>query len=397
MSEPIPLHRPLQLEQSLLALTQAFRSGQFSGEGQYTKRCEIFFQKRYGGAGALMTSSGPDALTLAALLCRVQPGDEVILPSFTSASTANAFALRGARLVFVDSLPDHPNLDPNRVAEVLSRRTRAIVPLHYAGVAAEMDSLIGLARRVEAWVIEDAAHGIEARYKDRPLGTIGDLAAFSFHESGTVHCGEAGLLSLRREDHPAEAQVLRDAGTNRGALRLGDVDQEDWLALGVSSLPSELLCALLWSQLGYVADITARRLSLWERYHQGLRLLEQTGFARCPVVPDTAQHNAHAFYLVLDDAHARQGLIDHLKKDQISAAGHHRALHASPYFRAQHDGRPLPNADRFSQCLVRLPLFHTLRPAEQERIIGSVLRFFGQDRRSALRQRRAGIVSTLSA
>lgn len=396
MSESIPLHRPLQLEQSLLALTHAFRSGHFAGAGQHTRRCETFFQKRYGSAGALMTASGPDALTLASLLCGLEPGDEVILPSFTSASTANAFALRGARLVFVDSLPDHPNLDPQRVAEVISRRTRAIVPAHYAGVAAEMDSLLALARRVHAWVIEDAAHGLEARYKDRPLGTLGDLAAFSFHESGTVHCGEAGLLSLRLEEHKARAEVLRDAGTNQSALRRGEVDHEDWLTLGASSLPSELLCALLWSQLGYISDITSRRLSLWERYRQGLSLLEQAGWARCPVVPQSAQHNAQAFYLVLADAQLRQGLIDHLKKDGITAAGHHRALHASPYFREQHDGRPMPHAERFSAGLVRLPLFHELSPAEQERIIGSVLRFFGQDRRSALRQRRAGIVNALS-
>jgi dTDP-4-amino-4,6-dideoxygalactose transaminase len=395
MQDSIPLHRPLQLEQSLLDLTRAFRCGQFAGDGRQSRQCEAFFRQRYGGAGAFMTSSGTDALELAALLCRIQPADEVILPSYTSASTANAFALRGARLVFVDSLADHPNLDPARVAEVLSPRTRAIVPVHYAGVAAEMDTLLALARRVGAWVIEDAASGIEAFYKGRALGTLGDMGAVSFHEHMNVHCGEGGLLSLRSADQVARAEVLRDEGTNRGAVLRGEAPHEGWHAAGAAFMPADLLSALLGAQLERIEDITARRLTLWQRYQQGLQLLEQSGWARGPTVPAHARHNGHAFHLILADTDARQRLIEHLNRAGIAAAAHHRSLHASPYFRDQHDGRVLPHADRFSQCLIRLPLFHDLRPAEQERIIGSVLGFFGQDRRSSLRQRRAGIVAAL--
>ena len=323
-----------------------------------------------------MTTSCTDALELAALLCRISPGDEVILPSFTFVSTANAFALRGARLVFADSLPDHPNIDPLQITELVTRRTKVIVPVHYAGVAVDMDPIVELADRRELLVVEDAAQAVESTYRGRQLGTLGCLGAFSFHETKNIHCGEGGLLAVNDVALVPRAEVLREKGTNRSAFFRGEVDRYNWVDIGSSFLPSDILAAVLWAQLEQLSEIAERRRVMWNRYRDGLCELESRGHAQLPVVPTFAQHNAHAFYLVMTDEESRARLIDHLKARGILAVFHYQSLHASPYFADQHDGRPLPNADRYSNCLVRLPLFHDLADAEQATIIQSVLDFF---------------------
>lgn len=269
----IPFNRPFLPERALGYIAEAYRSGKVSGDGAFTKRCESFLAARYGCQRTLLTTSCTTALELAALLCRIQAGDEVILPSFTFVSTANAFALRGATLVFVDSLPDHPNMDPVRVAEVMTSRTKAIVPVHYAGVAVDMDPILRLARDVGAFVVEDAAQAIEACYRGRPLGTIGDCGAFSFHETKNVHCGEGGLLALRGAEHVARAEILWEKGTNRRAFFRGETDKYGWVDVGSSFLPADILAALLWSQLEALEEISARRFQLWERYLAALHPL----------------------------------------------------------------------------------------------------------------------------
>lgn len=373
----IPFNRPFMPEKGLTYVTEAFHSGKVSGDGIFTKRCEHFLAERYGAHRTLMTTSCTDALELAALLCGVQAGDEVILPSFTFVSTANAFALRGAKLVFVDSLPDHPNLDPACVREVLSERTKVIVPVHYAGVAVDLAPLMEMARGVGAYIVEDAAQAIEATYRGQPLGAIGDFGAFSFHETKNVHCGEGGLLALRHASHAQRAEILREKGTNRTAFFRGEIDKYGWVDVGSSFLPSDILAALLWAQIEQLEEISARRHRLWQRYFDALFGLESSGWLKLPVIPADAGHNAHAFYLVLADESTRARLIAHLKAKGIMAVFHYQSLHASPYFIDKHDGRPLPNANRFSECLVRLPLFHALQDQEQGRIIDAVLEFFG--------------------
>ena len=374
----IPFNRPFMPPRGLEYISQAFKSGKVSGDGVFTRQCEAFIQARYGSPRALMTTSCTDALELAALLCRVKPDDEVVLPSFTFVSTANAFALRGAKLLFVDSLPNHPNLDPAAVEEVLSPRTKVIVPVHYAGVAANLDPLVRMARDVGAFVVEDAAQAIEATYRGRPLGSIGDFGAFSFHETKNVHCGEGGMLVVRHATEVSRAEILREKGTNRSAFFRGEIDKYGWVDIGSSFLPSDILAALLWAQLEDLADISLHRHRLWTRYFEALTPLQSTGWLQLPVIPRDAGHNAHTFYVVLESEAVRTDLIEHLKKRGVMAVFHYQALHSSPYFAHQHDGRPLPNARRFSECLLRLPLFHDLGEEEQTRVIEAVLGFFGE-------------------
>ena len=373
----IPFNRPTLPAGAIEFMTEAFRSGKVSGDGPFSRRCEEFFANRYGVPRCLMTTSCTDALELAALLCRIEIGDEVILPSFTFVSTANAFALRGAKLVFSDSLPDHPNLDTAEVAALVTTRTRAIVPVHYAGVSVDMDPILELSRKYDLFVVEDAAQAVESRYWGRPLGTLGCFGAYSFHETKNVHCGEGGLLAINNPDFVGRAEILREKGTNRSAYFRGEVDKYGWVDIGSSFLPSDILSAILWAQIAHLTEITERRIALWERYQLGLADLESAGHARLPVIPRFAVHNGHAFYLVLNDDTARTRLLAHLRANGILAVFHYQSLHASAYFADKHDGRPLPNSDRFSNRLVRLPLFHDLTEIEQTRVIASVLEFFG--------------------
>lgn len=372
----IPFNRPHFGDRELECVAEAFRSGHISGDGIFTRRCQALLQARYGFPLALLTTSCTDALELAALLCDLQPGDEVILPSFTFVSTANAFALRGATLRFADSLPHHPNMDIAQVEPLLTSRTRVVVPVHYAGVAVDMDPLLELARREGLTLVEDAAQAIEAAYRGRPLGTLGDLGAFSFHETKNIHCGEGGLLAVNRAGLGARAEVLREKGTNRSAFFRGEVDKYGWVDVGSSFLPSDVLAAVLWAQLESLAELQAARTARWQRYLESLQDLPARGWAELPWIPDYASHNAHAFFIVLPDLATRTRLIAHLKGLGVMAVFHYQSLHASPYFRGRHDGRPLPHSDRFSDCLLRLPLFPDLDPASQGRVIDGVLGFF---------------------
>lgn len=372
----IPFNRPHFTGNELVHMNEAIQSACVSGDGPFSRHCETFLQARYGFDRGLLTTSCTDALELAALLCDIRPGDEVILPSFTFVSTANAFALRGARLRFVDSLPDHPNMDPDLIEPLITARTRVLVPVHYAGVACDMDSILSLAASHGLRVVEDAAQAIEATYKGRPLGALGDLGTFSFHETKNLHCGEGGFLAVNDPALANRAEIIREKGTNRSAFFRGEVDKYSWVDVGSSFLPSDLLAAVLWGQLEHIEPIQHRRRAVWNRYMAGLGELMSMGVVRLPRIQEFAGHNAHAFYLVLDSLETRTALLSHLKQAGIMAVFHYQSLHRSPFFEGQHDGRSLPNADRYSDCLVRLPLFVDLDASDQDRIVDQVLHFF---------------------
>lgn len=371
--DPIPFNKPYLHGRELVYIAQAVASGKISGDGMFTRKCHTFFEQRYRIGKALMTTSCTDALELSALLLDIGPGDEVIMPSYTFVSTANAFVLRGARVVFADSQPGHPNIDPAQVEALVTPRTRAIVAVHYAGVACDMDRLQAIADRHDLALIEDAAQAIESFHRGRPLGGLGALGAFSFHETKNVIAGEGGLLAVNDSALRARAEVMREKGTNRSAFFRGEVDKYGWVDIGSSFLPSDIVSAYLYAQLEVIDTIQQRRCAIWQRYAQALAPWAQRLGFEVPQLPDYATNNGHLFYLVCAGLDARTALIDGLRADGIHAVFHYMPLHASAYFRDRHDGRPLPHCDRFADGLLRLPLYYELGNAEVDRVCDRVL------------------------
>ena len=373
----LPFNKPYFVGTETSYIQEAVRSGKISGDGMFTRRCEAWFEQQLGAARALLTTSCTDALELAALLLDLQPGDEVLLPSFTFSSTANAFVLRGARLVFVDCAPDSPALDAATLEALVTPRTRAIVPVHYAGTACDMDMVLAVAVRHQLAVVEDAAQAISSEYRGRPLGTLGTLGTFSFHETKNITAGgEGGLLVINDEQLVARAEILREKGTNRVAFFRGEVDKYSWVDVGSSFLPADINAAFLWAQMEQLNFIQERRCAIWWRYQTSLQRLADLG-VELPVVPEYATLNGHLFYLVCRSLSERTALIVHLKARGIAAIFHYQPLHRSPYYAARHDGRPMPRTDRYADCLVRLPLYVELEEAEQARIVREVLTFYG--------------------
>lgn len=357
-------------------IRQAVESGKISGDGIFSKRCHDFFQTRYGIRKALLTTSCTDALEMCALLIDVQPGDEIIMPSFTFVSTANAFVLRGAKIIFADSEAQSPNLDVSTLADLITPRARAIVVVHYAGIACDMDPVLDLCRNHDLFLIEDAAQAIESFYKGRPLGSIGHLAAFSFHETKNVISGEGGLLAINDDRFIQRAEIIREKGTNRSAFFRGEVDKYGWVDVGSSFLPSEIIAAFLWGQLEHLERIQEKRKALWNVYHSKLEPLESAGHVVRPKIPEFATNNGHMYYIVCRDSAARTGLIEHLKRSEIYAVFHYQSLHRSPFYASRHDGRVLTQSDRYSDCLLRLPMYFELKESEAESIASRISDFF---------------------
>jgi dTDP-4-amino-4,6-dideoxygalactose transaminase len=354
----IPFNRPYLVGRELDYIAQAHANGQLSGDGTFTQRCHAWLEQRIGTPKALLTHSCTAALEMAAILLDLKPGDEVIMPSFTFVSTANAFVLRGVVPVFVDIRPDTLNIDEALIEQAITPRTRAICVVHYAGVACEMDAIMAIAARHGLKVVEDAAQGILSTYKGRPLGSIGDLAALSFHETKNVIAGEGGALLVNDPALVERAEIIREKGTNRSRFFRGEVDKYTWVDIGSSYLPSELIAAFLAAQLEEAEDITARRQAIWNRYHAWATPLEQDGTLRRPIVPAHCTHNAHMYFLLLSDLHARTHFIESMKAAGIGTVFHYIPLHSSPA--GQRYGRastPLPHTDAASECLVRLPLW----------------------------------------
>lgn len=369
----IPFNKPYLHGRELVYIAQAVASGKISGDGLFTRKCHAFFEERYGFAKALMTTSCTDALEMCALLLDIKEGDEVIVPSFTFVSSANAFVLRGAKLVFADSEPNNPNIDAAQIEALITPRTRAIVVVHYAGVACDMDRIDEIARRHGVTVIEDAAQGIDSFYKGRPLGSIGALSAFSFHETKNVISGEGGLLAINDPRYIGRAEIIREKGTNRSSFFRGEVDKYGWVDVGSSFLPSDIVSAYLFAQLENLDTIQQRRKAIWQRYWDQLApTLPEYGIT-LPTVPEYATNNAHMFYLVCRDLDQRTALIAALKEQGIHAVFHYLSLHDSPYFQQKHDGRALPHSDRYTNCLVRLPLFYELSDADVDRVCNAII------------------------
>ena len=340
---------------------EAVSACKLSGNGAFTKRCQAWFEEHYGFRKCLLTTSGTDALEMCAMLCELKPGDEVIIPSYTFVSTALAFLREGAKVVFADSMSRNPNIDAGTIEALITPRTKVIVPVHYAGVACDMDAIMAIAAKHNLLVVEDAAQAIDSYYKGRPLGSIGHLAAFSFHETKNVTSGgEGGLLVVNDERFVRRAEILWEKGTNRAEFFRGEVNKYGWVDIGSSFLPSEVNAAFLWAQLENLNDIQAKRTLLWETYYQLLKPLAGKGLFSLPDIPNYATNNAHMFYLVLPSLEARTDLIAYLKNHGVGAVFHYLSLHSSAYYAPRHDGRALPNCDRYADCLVRLPLFYDL-------------------------------------
>ncbi len=372
----IGFNKPYLTGNETLYIQQAVALEKISGDGEFTRRCHRFFEEQYGFRKVLLTTSCTDALEMAALLTGIGPGDEIIMPSYTFVSTANAFVLRGARIVFADSGADNPNLDAATLEPLITPRTKAIVPVHYAGVACDMDAIMDLARKHNLFVIEDAAQAIDSFYRGRPLGGIGHLAAFSFHETKNIMAGEGGLLVINDEQFVRRAEIIREKGTNRSAFFRGEVDKYGWVDVGSSFLPSDIIAAFLYAQLENLTVIQARRRQIWKWYREGLAPLEAAGQLRLPHVPEFATNNAHMFYVVCRHGGEREGLINHLKGEDIQAVFHYLSLHASPYYHDKHDGRPLPHSDHYSDCLVRLPMYYELTRAQVQTVTAAVRDYF---------------------
>jgi dTDP-4-amino-4,6-dideoxygalactose transaminase len=372
----IPFNKPYLAGNELPYINEAVALGKLSGNGVFTQRCQEFFQREYGFARALLTTSGTAALEMAALLLNLQPGDEVILPSFTFTSTANAFLLRGATLVFADSSQNHPNIDSTEIERLITPRTRAVIVVHYAGVACDFDAILPLIEQHNLVLIEDAAQAIESFHCNRRLGSIGHLAAFSFHETKNISCGEGGLLAINDARFAERAEVLWEKGTNRAAFYRGETAKYEWVDIGSSFLPSEMTAAFLWAQLQERHRIVEQRLYQWNRYREALDGLLSLGVGLPYVPPYGSAHNGHIFYLLCETAEERHQLIEHLASHNILAVFHYQPLHSSPFFRAAYSGPTLDQADYYATHLVRLPLYYELTNQQQGRVIEQVLSFF---------------------
>ena len=378
MSFKIPFNKPCYTGNEDKYVLDSMRSLHISGNGPYTKKCEEWFENRLKCKRALLTPSCTHALEMAAILIDIKPGDEVIMPSYTFVSTANAFVLRGAKVVFVDIRPDTMNIDENLIENAITERTKAICVVHYAGVGCEMDKIMEIADKYNLYVIEDAAQGMMAEYKGKPLGTIGHLGAFSFHETKNyTSAGEGGLLIVNDDKFIERAEIIREKGTNRSQFFRGMVDKYTWVDIGSSYLMNDVSAAYLWGQLEVAEEINEFRLRAWNRYYNGLLELEKEGFIELPTVPENCRHNGHIFYIKVENLRVRTELLSFLKEQGIYAAFHYVPLHSSPA--GQRYGR-FQGIDKFttkeSERLTRLPLFFKIKDEEIDYVIESIYRFF---------------------
>ena len=357
-------------------MAQVAMSGRLSGNGPYTKRCHEFFEHRFGFDKVFLTTSCTDALEMAAILCEIQPGDEVIMPSYTFVSSANAFMLRGAVIRFADTYGDYPNIDPAEIESLVTPETKAILVVHYAGVACDMDAVMDIALRHDLKVVEDAAHSIDGFYKGRPLGSIGHFGTFSFHETKNIICGEGGMLCVNDPRYVKRAEIIWEKGTDRAAFYRGEVNKYGWKDIGSSFLPSEIMAAVLFSQLEEFDDIQTKRKNAWENYYIRLKPLEDQGYVRLPTVPDYASKNGNMFFVIAKNGDERNELLNFLRKAEVFAVFHYLPLHSSDFFTDKHDGRQLPNTEYFSDCIIRLPFYNEITPEEIGYVAKTVSKFY---------------------
>ncbi|MEH1008494.1 dTDP-4-amino-4,6-dideoxygalactose transaminase [Winogradskyella sp. ECml5-4] len=360
----IPFNKPFLTGKETTYIEEAVASGKISGNGIFTQKCQNFFEETYGIKKALLTTSCTDALEMCALLLNIKEGDEVIMPSYTFVSTANAFVLRGAKIVFADSKLDHPNIDETKIESLITFKTKAIVVVHYAGCACDMDAILSIANKHNIFVIEDAAQAIDSYYKDRALGSIGHLATFSFHETKNIISGEGGLLAINDEQFIERSEIIWEKGTNRSAFFRGEINKYGWVDIGSSFLPSEIIAAFLWAQLENITEIQEQRISIWSQYESELKTLAEKKQFRLPITPKYSTNNAHMFYILCNTNEERTKLISFLKEKGVHAVFHYLSLHKSEYFKLKHDGRKLYMTEEYSNRLLRLPLYYKLTSEE---------------------------------
>jgi dTDP-4-amino-4,6-dideoxygalactose transaminase len=377
MEKMIPFNKPFLTGKETEYISDAVQSGKISGNGIFTKKCHEFFQKKYAFKKCLLTTSCTDALEMAALLLNIKEGDEVIVPSYTFVSTANPFVMRGAKIVFADSMDSNPNIDADKIEALITPKTKAIVVVHYAGIACDMDRIMDLANKFHLFIVEDAAQAVHSFYTGsdgvkRPLGSIGHLAAFSFHETKNIIAGEGGMLVINDDQFIKRSEIIWEKGTNRSAFFRGEIDKYGWVDIGSSFLPSEIVAAFLWAQIEHLSEIQDKRNELWNLYFERLSTWACKNEIKLPVIPNYASNNAHMFYMVCKDVEQRTKIINALKQKDILAVFHYLSLHHSPFYKGKHDGRTLENSDRYSASLLRLPMYYELTEKEIDLIIATI-------------------------
>lgn len=376
----IPFNQPYITGSELSYISDSLASQHICGDGDYTTRCQMLMEEQFDIEKVLLTTSGTSALEMAAILCDIHPGDEVILPSYTFVSTANAFLLRGAKPVFVDIRPDTLNIDESLIEEKISEHTKLIVPVHYAGVSCEMNTIVSIAKKHGVLIVEDAAQGVNAKYNDDYLGTIGDLGAYSFHETKNFVCGEGGALIINNQEFNERAEIIREKGTNRKQFCRGEVDKYTWVDIGSSYLISDLLAAFLFAQLDYMKEITHKRQGIYDLYKQYLKPLKEKGYFQLPHIPKECTTNYHMFYIILQDLETRQKLISFLKEKGILAVFHYVPLHTSPVGeRFGYSNGMLPVTEQYSERLLRLPFYAGLSEIEIVSVVKEIYRFFNEE------------------
>ena len=374
----IPFNKPHITGKEVHYIYDAVASGHISGNGKYTKMCQRYFEERWGFKKTLLTTSCTDALEMCALLLNIEPGDEVIMPSYTFVSTALAFVRQGAKIVFADSRTDRPGIDESSIESLITEKTKAIVPVHYAGVACDMDIIMEVATKYNLYVVEDAAQAIDSYYigKDgvkKPLGSIGHLAAFSFHETKNIQSGEGGLLAINDEQFIKRAEIIWEKGTNRAEFFRGEVNKYGWVDTGSSFLPSEVVAAFLWAQLEDLDKIQNRRKLIWDNYFKLLKPLELSGLVKVPIIPGCTTNNGHMFYLIFNDIDSRSNIIAKLKENSVNSVFHYLSLHKSIYYNSKHDGRILTRSDMFADTLLRLPMYFDLENEQIKQICDVII------------------------
>jgi len=372
----IPFNKPYLTGKETHYLYQAVSSGKISGNGVFTQKCQSYFEKSLGSKKTLLTTSCTDALEMSAILIDIKDGDEVILPSYTFVSTANAFVLRGAKIIFADCNVDNPNIDANTIESLITSKTKAIVPVHYGGMACDMDRIMQIAEKYNLYVIEDAAQAIDSYYNGKPLGSIGNLAAFSFHETKNIISGEGGMLVVNDGLFSRRSEIIWEKGTNRAEFFRGEVNKYGWVDIGSSFLMSDILAAFLYAQIEHLEIIQNKRKNIRKRYIKNLQELEKMGYIDLPKIPKYATDNGHMMYILCKNLLERTSLIEFLKKNEILSVFHYLGLHQSPFYSSKHDGRILANCNRFEDCLLRLPLFFELKDQEIDYICDKIYDFF---------------------
>ncbi len=374
----IPFNKPYLTGKETAYIADAVATGKISGNGKYTNLCQDFFKAKYGFGKCLLTTSCTDALEMAAILADIKDGDEVIIPSFTFVSTAIAFIRQGAKIIFADSYNNNPNIDAAAIESLITSRTKAIVPVHYAGVACDMDKIMELAEKYNLLVIEDAAQAVDSYYisKDgtqKALGSIGHMAAFSFHETKNIISGEGGMLVVNDEKFEKRSEIIWEKGTNRAEFFRGEVNKYGWVDIGSSFLPSEVIAAFLWAQIENIESIQKKRKELWDCYYHQIQAMNHPNIS-LPYLPNYATNNAHMFYIVCSDVEERTKFIERLKNNGFHAVFHYISLHSSPYYKSKHDERSLVNTDKFSNCLLRLPLFYELQNSDIKKLASCLIK-----------------------